>query len=70
MTDTMVKYKICVFIIVFFIILGPENVRLDTNKICLRGLETGILKHVYSGGHFKKWPPLRSKLRICYCLFL
>ena len=36
----------------FFAILGPENVCLDTNIVFLRGLETEILKHVYSGGHF------------------
>ena len=52
MTATMVKYQICVFVIVIFIILGPENVCLDTKKNCVRGLETEILKHVYSGGHF------------------
>ena len=27
-----------------------------------------ILKHVYSGGHFKKWPPLRSKVKFAYLL--
>ena len=33
-----------------------------------RELETEILKHVYSGGHFEKWPPLRSKVKFAYLL--
>ena len=52
MTATMVKYKICLLIIDFFVILGPENVCLDIKIFFLRELETEILKHVYSGGHF------------------
>ena len=71
MPGTMDKYQICVFIIVFFVILVQENVCLDTKIFFLRGLETEILKHVCSGGHFKKWPTLgqSSNLRICYWLF-
>ena len=37
-----------------FVILGPENVCLDTNIFFLCELETEILKHVYSGGHSGK----------------
>ena len=55
MTATMIKYQICVFIIVFFIILGQENVLsffvilgfenvyLDTKIIFPSDLETEIL---------------------------
>ena len=35
----------------------------------LRELEAGILKHVYFGGQFEKWPPLRLNVRICDCIF-
>ena len=37
--------KFCVFVIVFFVILGPENVYLD-KVIFLNDLETEILRHV------------------------
>ena len=57
MTAMMVKYRICVFMIVFFVIFGPENVCLDAKFFFLRELETEIFKHVYSGGH------LRSKVK-------
>ena len=41
-----------VFVFVFFMILDPENVCLDTKMVFLCELEINILKHVYSGGHF------------------
>ena len=57
------KGQICVFVIVFFVILGPENVYLDTKIIFPSDLETEILIHVCSGGHFEKWPLLRSRVK-------
>ena len=33
MVTSKVKGQICVFVIVFFVILGPENVYLDTKII-------------------------------------
>ena len=53
------KGQICVFIIVFFVILDPENVYLDTKIIFPSDLETEILRHVYYGGHFLK----RSRIK-------
>ena len=45
-----------VFLIAFYVIFGPENVYLDTKIFFLNQLETEILKHLYSSGHFrKKW---------------
>ena len=38
----------------FFVTLGPENVYLDTKIFFLNQLETEIIKHIYSGGHFGK----------------
>ena len=49
--------------IVFFVILGPENIYLDTKIIFLSELETGTLRHVNSGGHFRKWPSLKSRIK-------
>ena len=46
--------QMCVFVIAFFVILGPENIYLDTKIIFPSGLETEILIHVCSGGHFEK----------------
>ena len=46
MATIKVKGQICVFVIIFFVILGPENVYLDTKIICLSDLETEILRHV------------------------
>ena len=43
--------------------LGPEYVYIDTKIIFPSDLETEILRHVYSGGHFEKWPPLRSSVK-------
>ena len=63
MATIKVKGQIYVFVIVFFVILGPENVYLDTKIIFPSDLETQILRHVYSGGHFKKWPPLRLRVK-------
>ena len=57
------KGQFCVFVIVFFVLLGPENVYLDTKIIFPSDFETEISKHVYSGGHFEKWPPLRSRVK-------
>ena len=54
MATIKVKSQICVFVIVFFVILGPENVYLDTKIIFPSDLETEILRQVYSGGHFTK----------------
>ena len=63
MATIKVKGQICVFGIVFFVILGPENVYLDTKIIFPSDLETEILRHVYFEGHFEKWPPLRSRVK-------
>ena len=52
MATIKVKGQICVFVIVFFVILGPENVYLDIKIIFPSDLETKILIHVYSSGHF------------------
>ena len=52
MATIKVKDQICVFFIVFFVILGLENVYLDTKIIFLSDLETEILINVHSGGHF------------------
>ena len=40
--------------VAFCVILGSENVYLDNNFFFLNQLETEIIKHVYSGGHFEK----------------
>ena len=48
------KVQLYVFIIVFFVILGPENVYIDTKIIFPSDLETEILRHLYSGGNFEK----------------
>ena len=61
MATIKVKGQLCVFVIVFFVILGAENVYLDTKIIFPSDLETEILIDVCSGGHFEKWPPLRSR---------
>ena len=58
-----VKGQLYVFIIVFFVILGPENVYLDTKIIFPSDLETEIFRHVYSGGHVEKWPPLILRVK-------
>ena len=59
-----------VFVIVFFVILGPENVCLDTKIVFLCELETKLLKHVNSGGYCKKWPPSRSNVIIVFLMRL
>ena len=46
MATIKVKGHICVFVIVFFVILGPENVNSDTKIIFPNDLETEILIHV------------------------
>ena len=58
-----VKGQICEFVIVFFVILGLENVYLDTKIFFPSDLDTEILIHVCSGSHFEKWPPLRSRVK-------
>ena len=58
MATIKVEGQIYVSVIAFFGILGPENVYLDTKIIFPSDLETEILRHVYSGGHFEKWPSL------------
>ena len=63
MATIKVKGQIYVCVIVFSVILGPENVYLDTRVIFPSLLETEILGHVYSGGYFEKWPPLRSRVK-------
>ena len=68
MTTIKVKGQICVFVIVFFVILGPENVYLDTKIIFPSDLETEILIHVCSGIHFEKWPPFRSSVKFAMAL--
>ena len=70
MTATMVKYKICIFIFVFFCNPWPRKCMFRHKDFFLSGLETEILKHVYSGGHFKKWPLLRSKVKCTYLLLV
>ena len=60
---TAVKSQIYVSVIDFFVILGPENVYLDTKIIFPSDLETEILRHVCSGDHFEKWRPLRSRVK-------
>ena len=50
--------------IIFFVILDPENVCLDTKIVFLCELETKILKHVYSDGHLKKNVRRRSQKSI------
>ena len=64
------KGQIYVFVIVIFVILGPENVYLDTKIIFPSDLETEILRHVYSVGHFEKWPSLRSRVKFGMALQL
>ena len=54
MATIKVKGQIYVFFIAFFVILGPQNVYLDTKIIFPSDLETEILTHAYSGGHFEK----------------
>ena len=61
MATIKVKGQICVFFYCFFVIVGAENVYLDTEIIFRSYLETEILRHVYYGGHIEKWPPLRSR---------
>ena len=64
MATIKVKGQIYVFVIVFFVILGPENVYLDTKIIFPSDLETEILRHiVYCDGYFEKWTPLRSRVK-------
>ena len=63
MATIKVKCRLYVFVIVLIVILGPEYVYLDTNIIFPSDLETEILRLVYSGGHFEKWPPLRSRVK-------
>ena len=53
MATIKVKGQICEFVIDFFVILGPQNVYLDTKIIFPSDLETEILRHVYYGGHFE-----------------
>ena len=57
MANIKVKGQIYVYAIVFFVILAPVNVYLDTKIIFPSDLETEILRHVYSGGPFEKCPP-------------
>ena len=59
MANIKVKSQICVFVIVFFVIIRPENVYLDTKIIFPSDSETEILIHVC----FEKWPPLRSRFK-------
>ena len=54
MATIKVKGQIYVFFLFFFVILGPENVYLYTKIIFPSDLETEILRHAYSGGHFEK----------------
>ena len=65
MATIKVKCQLYVCIIVFFVIglLGPENVYLDTKIIYPSDLETEISRHVYSGGHLEKWPPLIYRVK-------
>ena len=63
MATTKVKVQLYIFIIVFFVIPGSKNVYIDTKIIFPSDLETEILRHVYSGGHFGKWPPLISRVK-------
>ena len=46
-------FKTCIFWRQFCVIIGPENVYLDTKIIFPSDLETEILIHVYYGGYFK-----------------
>ena len=64
MAAIKVKGQICVFVVVFFVILGLENVYLDTKIFFPCDLETEILIHVYSGGHFKKMAAIKVKGQI------
>ena len=64
MATIKAKGQICVFVIVFFVILGPENVYLDTKIIFPSDLETEILRHVYYGGHFFKMDAIKVKDQI------
>ena len=70
MATIKVEGQIYVSVIAFFGILGPENVYLDTKIIFLSDLETEILRHVYSGGHFEKWQSLRSRVKFGMALWL
>ena len=64
MATIKIKCQLYVFVIVLFVIgLGPEYVYSDTKIIFPSDLETEILKQVYSGGHFEKWPSLRSRVK-------
>ena len=63
MAINKVKGQLYVFIFAFFVIFGPENVYLDTKNIFPSDLETEIFRHVYSGGHFEKWPLLMSRVK-------
>ena len=52
------KKKISVFLKVFCVVFGAENLDLDTKIFFLNQLETEILNQLYSSGHFgKKWLP-------------
>ena len=50
------KVKGQIYVFVIFVILDPKNVYLDTKIIFPSDLETEILRHVYSGGHFDQRP--------------
>ena len=50
------KVKGQIYVSVIFVILGPKNVYLDTKIIFPSDLETEILRHAYSGGHFDQRP--------------
>ena len=54
MVTIKVKCQLYVFVIVLFVILGPEYVYLDTKIIFPSDLEAEIFRQVYSGGHFEK----------------
>ena len=64
MATIKVKGQICVFVIVFIVILGPENVYSDTKISFPSDLKTEILIHVYSGGHFEKMAAIKVKVKI------
>ena len=49
-----IKVKIAYLLLSFFVIIGLENVFLDTEIIFPSYLETEILIHVCCGGHFSK----------------
>ena len=61
-------YMYLSFRYIFFVILGPENVCLDTMIVFLCELEITLKNHVYSGGHLNKNGRRRGQKSIFHIL--